>query len=347
MSPLLAEETADRPSGESWTIAVIPDTQYYVRSAEDAPLFTEITRWLVANRGTYNIRLVLHEGDIVDDNTEEQWERAKSSMEVLDGELPYILAVGNHDLGRNSSDRSTMLNDYFRISDNPLNEEIFGGFFEDDRLENAWYQFGHGLRNYVIYSLEFGPRDEVVDWANGVAEDHPDQSYILLTHEFIDQESALFSDDGLPRRTTRETKNSPYSYGISEKGSVNSGQELWETLVSKHSNFELVLNGHYKPFERVAPDSDEVRWVKDVAVAHRSDNHPDGRPVHQMLFNTQWAPRGGEGWLRLLEFLPDGETLKVWTISPYLERTAEDPSAGWPTTPEMRFSVELPPAGHR
>src|SRR5690606_35493999 len=109
----------------------------------------------------------LHVGDIVDANNETQWERAKESMKVLDGKVPYVLAVGNHDLGKNSSDRSTMLNDYFEISDNRLNKRIFGGAFEEDHLENAWYQFRYGGRDFIILSLAFGPRKEVVAWAEG------------------------------------------------------------------------------------------------------------------------------------------------------------------------------------
>jgi hypothetical protein len=339
--PATADSPADRPSGKSWCIAVIPDTQYYVRKAEDAPLFTEITRWLAEHRVKYNIRLALHVGDIVDANTPEQWQRAKESLSVLDGKIPYVLAVGNHDLGKNASDRSTLLNDYFKLADNPLNERIFGGSFEKGRLENAWYRFSHGGRDYVIYSLEFGPRKEVVAWANEVAAKHEKQRAILVTHEFIDQESTLFSDDGLPRRTVAKTQNSPHSYGIGKHGDVHGGEQLWDAFVSKHPNIEFVVNGHYKPFERVKPGSDELRWVAGPAISRRTDLHPDDRPVHQMLFNTQWSPRGGEGWVRLLEFLPDGKTVKVWTISPYLERTKGE-AAGWPVTPEMRFTLEVP-----
>ena len=340
---VFAKSSPARPSKESWTIAVIPDTQYYVNNESNAPLFTKMTRWLVEHRNPYNIRLVLHVGDIVDGNRPEQWERAKESLEVLDGKLPYVLAVGNHDLGRNSSDRTTMLNDYFKISDNPLNEEIFGGAFEKGRLENAWYRFEQGGRKYVIFSLEFGPRKEVVEWAGGIAGSHPDESYILVTHEFIDQESTLFSEDGQARRTTRETKNSPYSYGIGKDGNVHSGSELWDAFVSRHSNFELVVNGHYKPYERVSPDGDEVKAIGGLAVSRRTDHYDDHRSVHQMLFNGQWAPHGGDGWLRLLEFLPDGETVRVWTVSPHLIEEEGD-EAGWPTEPEMNYTFKLPRA---
>jgi hypothetical protein len=42
-----------------------------------------------------------------------------------------------------------------------------------------------------------------------------------------------------------------------------------------------------------------------------------------MVFNAQalgggWYGNGSEGWLRILEFLPDGKTVKVKTFSPFL-----------------------------
>lgn len=327
----------------SWSIAVLPDTQYYVRNDQDAPLFTEITQWIVDHQEEFNIQLVLHVGDIVDLNSTPQWNHAKSSLQVLDGKLPYVLSVGNHDLGRNASDRSTMLNEYFNISDNPLNEKMLGGYFEEGRLENAWYHFKFGNREYVIFALEFGPRKEVVEWANKVAAQNPDKSFILVTHEFIDQESTLFSDDGLAQHTTPTTKNSPYGYGISKKGPIHCGQELWEAFVSKHSNFELVLNGHYKAFDKSGPKPDDVKMRKKaLAASYRSNTYDDGRVVHQMLFNAQWAPRGGNGWMRLLEFLPDGKTVRVKTLSPHLMKTEEDKSKAWKTGADMQFDLVLP-----
>lgn len=329
---------------QSWTIAVIPDTQYYVRSEDNAPIFTEITQWLVNQKERLNLQLVLHVGDIVDHNEPRQWNHAKESLQVLDGKLPYVLSVGNHDLGkRNASDRSTMLNEYFRISDNPLNQTIFGGSFEEGRLENAWYHFQYGNRDYIIFSLEFGPRQEVVDWANQIAKQHSKQSFILVTHEFIDQESTLFSPDGRALHTTRDTKNTPYDYGIGKTGPINCGCELWDNFIARHSNFELTVNGHYKAYDKTGPNPGDVKMRKNaLASAYRSDTYQDGRQVHQLLFNAQWAPRGGNGWIRLLEFMPDGKTVRVKTLSPYLMRTQDDPSKAWMTTPDMQFSITLP-----
>jgi hypothetical protein len=56
-------------------------------------------------------------------------------------------------------------------------------------------------------------------------------------------------------------------------------------------------------------------------VSYRVDNNKVGKKVYQMMFNVQYIGGGGEGnggdgWLRILEFLPDGKTIKVKTYSP-------------------------------
>jgi predicted phosphodiesterase len=331
---LRAEAVADG----AWTMVVIPDTQYYVRNDADAAIFTEMTEWIVARREERNIQLVLHVGDIVNDNEPRQWEHAKRSLSVLDGEVPYVLAVGNHDLGRNARSRETMLNDYFSLADNPCNQRIFGGFFEQGALENAWYRFRHGKWDLLVFSLEFGPRKSVVDWADAVAARHRGLPAVLVTHEFIDHESTFSSDDGKPRRTTPSTTNNPHKYGISRGEPVHCGEELWDAFVSRHPGFRLVVNGHYKPFEKAGDG--KLSHLRDLACAWRADPVDGGSEVLQMLFNAQWCPRGGEGWLRLLEFQPDGRSVKVRTFSPYLERTADDPGKAWRRTPGCEFEFQ-------
>ena len=59
---------------------------------------------------------------------------------------------------------------------------------------------------------------------------------------------------------------------------------------------------------------------------------PDGRPIHQMLFNCQMRPRGGDGWLRLLEMCPD-RTMNVVDYSPTRNQCNE--------SPKNKFSVPL------
>ncbi len=75
----------------SWTLAILPDTQVYAESYPQH--FTAQTQWLAAHADSHNIRMVLHEGDIVDDNNtrrpmDRQWDNALASISLLDGVGP-------------------------------------------------------------------------------------------------------------------------------------------------------------------------------------------------------------------------------------------------------------------
>jgi hypothetical protein len=69
----------------------------------------------------------------------------------------------------------------------------------------------------------------------------------------------------------------------------------------------------------------------------------DGQDVHQIVFNAQFLPRGGQGWLRLLEFLPDGKTVHVRTFSPFFALDHDPTTAEWRAGPDDDFTFELSP----
>jgi hypothetical protein len=50
-----------------------------------------------------------------------------------------------------------------------------------------------------------------------------------------------------------------------------------------------------------------------------------GNTCHQMLVNYQMREQGGEGYLRLLEFLEDGATVRVHSYSPLLGTFLDEP----------------------
>ena len=123
-------------------MVVLPDTQNYVKWASNVGILTQMNEWIRDNRDAFNIQVVLHEGDIVNNNNTDtptsgdqtgtqQWQNAQAAMSVLNGEVPYIMATGNHDYGTtNAQDRSTRFNDFFQASDNPLVDPEQGGILQ-------------------------------------------------------------------------------------------------------------------------------------------------------------------------------------------------------------------------
>jgi len=252
--------------------------------------------------------MVLHLGDITQDNIGEQWVRAREGMCILDGFVPYALAVGNHD-----AYKATRLNDYFTISDNSKNEEIYGGSFETDRLENSYYKFtAPNGRKFMILAIEFEKRQAVLDWANPIIAANPDHEVIIVTHEIMDELSRTTTGEVL--RSLPDTAGTPQDYGFTD---CHCGQELWNELTSLHKNIIMTLNGHYRDI-----DGDKI------ATGHRVDEGVHGNRVFQSLFNPQWFSNGGDGWLRLIEFLPDG-TIQEKSFSPYRNQ--------WRTNNEHQF----------
>lgn len=288
-----------KPEAGSFTIAVLPDTQHY--SEKFPHQFDAQTRWIAEARRDRNIACVLHLGDVTNRSTVPEWENAAKAMSTLDGKLPYFLSTGNHDYSEKGAcvDRSTRLSDYFPV-DKYRDLQTFGGVYDKEtgRYENSYHLFSAGGRNFLVLALEFGPRKDVLRWANEVVAKHKDRAAILITHAYIyfDDTRHDWKQFGAKQRWN------PHAYGIAKAtgNDVSDGEELWKGLVSRHENFILTLNGH----------------VLSDGLGRIVTPTPGGRDVHQVLVNFQMKPNGGDGWLRLLEFRADGKTVQTYDYSP-------------------------------
>lgn len=300
------EPAADLEEGP-FTLVVLPDTQYYTHTSPqggDPLILTRMIHWIAEHASTENIGLVLHVGDITDHNLPQQWEVAQNSLYLLEGIVPYTLTVGNHDLGfgGNAASRDTLLNDYFPV-ERYVAQPGFGGTYEEGRLENNFRTFRLGGEQYLVLSLEFLPRDEVLTWANEVVAAHADHKVIVVTHTYT-------SVAGSQRSVYGER------YGIvgSPITTVNTGVDTWNKLIRRHPNITMVFSGH------VTPDGTVPRQVKITDYGTR---------VYEMLINFQHRPRGGDGWLALLRFTPGSQRIAVEVFSPYLEAYRQDVSGAF------------------
>lgn len=288
-----------KPKKESFTVAVLPDTQKY--SDRHPEVFAAQTAWLAESRKDRNLACVLHLGDITDNNTPREWENAARAMAALDDKLPYFVVPGNHDYSEGGvcKDRTTRLNDYFPLA-RFQSQPTFGGVYDKEptRLENSYHTFSAGGRDFLVLALEFGPRRDVVRWANEVAARHADRAAILITHAFMYYDDTRYDW----KKYGEKQRWNPHNYPVAKAtdDDVTDGQELWDTLVSRHHNFVLTLNGH----------------VLGDGLGRTRTTTPAGRDVHQVLVNFQMKPRGGDGWLRLLEFQPDGQHVQTYDYSP-------------------------------
>jgi len=294
----------------SETLVVLPDTEGY--AGRRPQIFNAMLQWVADERERRAIRSLLHVGDVTNSNTPGEWANARAAFDLIEGKVPYVLAAGNHDYD-GQPDRRTLMNDVFKVED--LRKwPSFGGVFEEGRLENHFQLLEIHGRPWIVLSLEMGPRKGVIAWADKVLADHPDRLAIILTHAYLFYDNQRFDHRRGPQRAT------PHNFF----GEGADGEMLWESLVARHPNVMLVICGH----------------VANAYLGYRKDEGVHGNVVHQMMVDYE-KMRGGMGFLRLLEFLPDRKTVQVRTYSPVTKGTN-------PINPALEeFQFELVPAPDR
>lgn len=281
---------------------VIPDPQNYLESFPE--MYEQQIGWIAS--GDRKIDYVIHVGDMTQNNSGSEWYAARTIMDRLQGKVPYTLALGNHDMGsapRKAADtRNTrMANKYF-----PLqvfaSDKSFGGVFEPGRIDNMYHLLEAGGVKWLIMTLEFGPRNAVLDWANSIAARYPDRTIIVNTHAYLYSDSTHM--DGADRWQ-------PQAYGIGKStgdSATNNGHQVWEKFVSRHANILMVVSGH----------------VLDTGVGTLVSTGEHGNKVYQMLANFQGgvkgSQKGGNGYIRIIEFNKKTGTLDVKTYSPILNK---------------------------
>lgn len=303
-----------------FTVIVLPDTQYYTRYFPE--FFEAQVDWIVAQKNVLGIAFVLHEGDIVEDDVQGQWARAATYLHKLDDLVPYVLASGNHDLKPGTRD-AVLMNTYFPVS-RFMMHPWFKGTFEPNKIQNTYQILDANGQDWLVLTLEFGPRDEALAWADGVLTAHPALPAIIVTHAYMYTGNVRYDRARYPTQLF-----SPHHYGL--PGTVNDGEEMWQKLVSQHDNVKFVLSGH-------------MTWP---GASRLYSTRPSGSHVHEILANYQGcaavAPcdnpdtgqpiRGGEAFLRIMRFDTIAHRVSVQTYSPALD--------AYKTDGDNQFELEL------
>jgi len=259
-----------------YAIAVIPDIQNMTRYYPD--VLDNMFNWLHGNAEKRKIKFAVQVGDLTDANVTTEWMRVRENFAKLDGVVPYAFVLGNHDYydgnvpERNSSFFNLYL-PYGKHSQTPY----FGGAYEENKMDNAYYHFAAGGTDYMVLCLEMLPRAPVVDWANEVVAANPDRRVIIATHLYMAADGGHF-----------EYSYSPEDY---------SGKDIWDNLASLHENIIMVFGGHFH--------NDDI--------VMRADTGINGNVVHQFLIDAQDMDyyRQGVGMLAIMTFSDGGNDVAV------------------------------------
>ena len=290
---------------DAFTVAVVPDTQYESRSYPG--MLTTRLSWLAAHRADLRLAMVLQVGDVVDTTSDAtQWSRASAGFRRLNGKVPFVVAAGNHDMFTYADPAAP-----HAITRAPFNRFVSGfsdatpsGTYRPGDYLDTYSLFSAGGVDLLVINLEFGADDRRLAWAGQVADRYPGRHVLLLTHDYLSEKNALRGSDPADLYL-------PTSY----YASMNDGVDMWQELVRRHPNIQMVLSGHV-----IAPVSSTTPY----SVGRLVSTDLAGRSVYQTMANySRWSP-AGRGYLRLLRFSPSRRTVAVTTYSPYENASLTD-----------------------
>ena len=265
----------------AYSIAVIGDTQSLSDSDYDNRNDASYTKrmdvlysWLQNNIESKKIGLVMGLGDIVEnwhnpldfpiyEGTELgnqsiwEWENAtrifNTYLEDENGvKVPYTLVRGNHDSANayNAFITSDAMADYRAqfASDN-------AGFYVDSngvtKYDNSYMKLTLGTTKWLVMTLDYAITERELDWAGDVIVANPDYRVILSMHSYLYHDKTI-DGEGDTQSTAFPNPNWDYTMDMrgnnkteaNPEGPVYNPDGIWERLVSRHSNIELVLSGH-------------------------------------------------------------------------------------------------------
>jgi len=299
----LSKEDYKEPDYD-FSFAILGDTQTLAYNYQDVNI--KLNKYIAQNKDKYKIQAVLNTGDVGNGDyfgsrEKGAWEKelanAKEANSYLTkAGLPMIIAPGNHDYeeapSKASGERDLKLfNNTFPLSDVkslPCFYESFKEAGNKEYRENTAFKFEVQGHKFLIISLELGPRQAVVDWAEGLIQNNPTYDVICLSHAGVSTQSR-WDKDSLPG-----------DYWYLGTDCLN-GEEIFNNVLKKYSNTKMWINGHYCA-ERFG---------------RREDTANDGHKIHSLMIDytdTEFN-RGGMGCYSLLGFSNGGKTCTVTAYS--------------------------------
>lgn len=154
--------------------------------------------------------------------------------------------------------------------------------------------------------------------------------YIIFHIQYNPSDDVLFwASNVISQYPERRVIVSTHDYlmGFAKRGQRSDiGERIWHSLIRPHADqIFLVLCGH--------------AGVEDLII-----DTVDGHVVYQMLADYQNKSNVESGWLRLLQFCPEQNTIQVKTYSPYLNKYKTDPESDLTLNYSETYQTKVVPA---
>ena len=304
--------TAPAPPGPDFTLIELPDTQYYTSNlvGGSPAIFMAQTAWIAANRAVRNVAYVGHVGDIV-----QSGENGGNPAEWMAGDsamrvLEDPVATGLPEglpFGVSAGNHDI----------GPGGNPSFNQYFGVSRFAGRSYYGGH-----------YGADNN--NWFNLFSAGGLDFIVVGIGLQWTLDPAVMWWADALLTKYS-DRRAIVMSHWILDPGPpvtfCDIGQTIYDGLKS-HSNLILMICGH------------------NVNEARRSDTY-NGHTIHTVMANYQNLAHGGDGWLRIMEFSPTHDQVRMRTYWPWLSqfRVSADSSSQFTLDCDLSQGSSFQPIG--
>ena len=212
----------------------ISDTQFLCKSFPQ--LFKDTTNWIANHATEYNVRMVIHTGDIVDNigvNAQPQlatadpaqWSVANQAMLTLQtANIPYCWDAGNHDQIPWNTPNGTWSGSSYTAFDLATMRAKPYWVSDNSDGKNTATMFNYYGYKFLIINLEYLANDATINWMKDLLNSHRDCNVIIAAHNYLGYKG---------------------TYGVSV-GTLNdvSWCNSLKTILDGYPNVFLTLNGH-------------------------------------------------------------------------------------------------------
>lgn len=288
-------------SSSDFTIVAMPDTQKYAERS--SPIFAAQTQWVVDNKDALNIAHVMQLGDCVENgDVAAEWQFADAAFSLLENPTTTGLSDGiPYSITVGNHDQTPFGNP------DGNSTALYNQYFGSARFSGRSYYGGH-------YGSNFDNHYELFSAAG--------MDFIVISLEYAGTPTAVLDwvDNLLNTYSNRRAIIvTHYFINTGNPGSWGSqGQDIYDALKDRPNVF--LMHGGHKSGE-----------------GQRVDTY-NGNTVHTLVADYQSRSNGGDGWLRILEFSPNNDEIRVKTYSPTRNEFETDSNS------QFTLSYEMPGA---
>ena len=306
----------------AFTVAVVPDPQYLAGDApcSGSMIYRDLIQWAIDNKrlsvtgAPLNIKGFIQVGDcqntsLVASQNSQATIMVNAWQPAIHANMFVAFCCGNHDYenGGKTIDRRNISYVWRTDKNGPWQPSAlsrfygagmdlgggdaayWGGTYSDpdgfpDSSANNYIRLKIGSRKILIISLEFFPRNKVMNWAKSIHDRFSNHECWVTTHGYLDNVAA---------RSTRAQRGGPDNYDLLDDGTSNSGQQIFggnshtptHPGIASFLRAKVVTCGHFAE-----------GWTNGWIWQHGTATGASGQRIEEIFTDAQGS--GGNGDLQ-------------------------------------------------